>query len=621
MTTFAPARPVEHGTPGPNPHQLWAALAPQIAARPTMRLWSAQRRFGQVRRLTAKLPSEPAAVPIYVRGRTRILVFDLDAKRASAAQVAVDQHRILNWLNACGARAVIDRSTSGGSHILVPLAGWTRLDGLRPLLAGAARRCPTLDISPMLNPSWGCITVPGSPCREGGHRQLVGQTLAEALAVFTDCPNPADLVEQLMVRLDCPPEGQVPPAAPVPEAPSVFFAGAGAGAVLQERYRRRTPMPAAVLKFAETGRLAPAGRWASRSEARMSVLVHALWRGASLDEVLARAQPGQPWHRGFSAAYDRYGHHADAALAKDWAAARAWIESILPTVQQGTHKNQELTGGRGTPHARAVHRTWLAHATRWCDVTLRSSPRRWVIAAVLQGLAVSAARAGEVINGVPVVGVGGRSLSLACAMISESAVWSALRLLRDTPGSPVLLVAQGAGLAADRYALVTPDVRDNCPRGPGRPPVADVHPAWSVLGLQYRRLYEVLQCGAAGVVEIATAAAVSRSSAYDGIAELCRVGLACKRGKQIALAQTSLDDLAKQWGIAEQRTERIAAHQQARLLWRQWLQTREHPVIEPPNQGQLAGPATVWLAAVDDEQDRQDYLASVLATGPPRRTP
>ncbi|WP_133055998.1 hypothetical protein [Mycolicibacter longobardus] len=617
MTTLAPARPVDDTSPGPGPDQLWAALAPRIAARPTMRLWSPQRRFGQIRRLTAKVPSAPAAVPIYVRGRTRLLAFDLDAKHGGSAAVAADRQRILHWLTTCGARAVVDRSTSGGSHILVPLAGWVGLETLRPLLGQAAAACPSLDTSPMLNPASGCITVPGSPCREGGHRQLLGQTLTQALAVLAS-PNPTDLIERLTRHLGASPVEA--PVAPSASPASWYFTGTGAHMTLRERYQRRTPIPAPVIAFAESGQLKAGSRWQSRSEARMSVLVHALWRGHSLADVRSLTGRGQPWHAGFSAAYERYGQRSDEALVRDWEAARAWLESILPTVQLGTHKSQEHTGGRGPTPSRAVHQAWLAHAVRWCDVTLRSSPRRWVIAAVLQGLAVSAVRAGQVINGVPVVGVGGRSLSLACGLISESAVWSALRLLRDTPGSPVLLVARGTGLGADRYALVTPDVRDEYPEGPGRPPVAGVHPVWSILGLQYRRLYETVLDGAVEAAEIATAAAVSRSSGYDGIAELCRVGLLRKNGSRVEVTDTSLDDLAVQLGVAEQRAARIAAHQQARSRWRQWLQAREQPIVEPVGRDQPADPPTVWLS-VDSEVDRQDYLASVLATGPPRLTP
>ena len=45
-------------------------------------------------------------------------------------------------------------------------------------------RLPSLDKTPMTNPATGCITVPGSPCREGGYRILDGD-LRSAVDAFT----------------------------------------------------------------------------------------------------------------------------------------------------------------------------------------------------------------------------------------------------------------------------------------------------------------------------------------------------------------------------------------------------------------------------------------------------
>lgn len=107
---------------------------------------------------------------------------------------------------------------------------------------------------------------------------------------------------------------------------------------------------------------------------------------------------------------------------------------------------------------------------------------------MLQALAVSAARAGSVIDGVPVVAVGGRSLSLAAGLLSESTVWGDSAPAARDPGAPILLIAKGSGLVADRYALTTPDITDPTPDDPGRPAVTDVHPAWAVLGHPHRRI-------------------------------------------------------------------------------------------------------------------------------------
>ena len=612
MTTSLVADLPPHASATPPPGRVWATLAPLIAARPVMRLWSAQRRFGDVRRLTAKAPDAPAAVPIYNRGCTQMLVFDLDATRGGRSAVLADRARIMEWLQACGGRAVIDHSTSGGCHVLVPLDRAVTLDDLRPVLTAAARRCPTLDVSPMLNPATGCITVPGAACKQGGHRRLVG-TLSDAVAVLSR-PNSAELLIELHTHLgpdDC--SGAAATAVVAPA--SQFFSHGPSGLHLIDRYWKRSPMPAAVIAFAESATMPRDGRWRSRSEARLSVLVHALWRGHTLRDIQRLIEPHQRWHSGLGQSYRHYRTRSAQALESDWQKAQQWVDQALTTIQRSTHKKIEHTGG--TNRSTATHARWLTHALWWCDTSLRSNPHRWVVAAVLQGLAISGARAGHVVNGVVVVAVGGRSLSIAAGLISESSVWSALRLLRDTPGSPVLLVGQGRGINADRYALTTPDVRAPDSDQSWHAPVADVHPVWSMVGLQYRRLFEVVEAGAAATVEqVCATARVSRSSAYDGVAELCRIGLLRRHRGRIELAAISLDDLGQRLGVEHLRVARIESHRQDREAWRRYLRTRADPVIEPELP---AATVAVTVAAWDlpEGSERQDYLAAVMATGPP----
>lgn len=611
--TISLAVAIDHSPPAADdPEPIWAALAPLIAARPTMRLWSPQQRFGEVRRLTTKLPAAPAAVPVYRRGRTHMLVFDLDAKRRGRNAVAADRQRILEWIHACGGRAISDSSTSGGSHVIVPLTQATPMEDLRPVLAAVAARCPTLDLTPMLNTSAGCISVPGSACREGGHRILHG-TIDDAVKTLTHA-NAPELLADLQSLLGVPHSPAI--AAP---ADSHYFTGSGPTTQLRWPYRRTTSLPTPVAAFAKTGALPTDGRWASRSEARLSVLVHLMWRGHTLPEIRHQIRPDQPL-AGLAVAYRRYSPSTDRALLADWAAARTWLEHILPTVHSGTHKSYKHTGG-SRAGGTAPHALWLAHALWWCDTTLRANPSRWLVAAVLQALAISALRAGEVIKGVPVVAVGGRSLSVAAGLVSESAVWSALRMLRDCPGSPVLLVQRGTGTRADRYALTTPDVADPRPDAPDRARVCDVHPVWATVGLQYRRVYELVQSGAAVTVEeVRLAARISRSSAYDAVAELARLDLLRRRDRQLEPGGVSLDELATRLGIPAIRAARIAAHQHARQQWRRWLNTRQVPYTEPA----LVTPPQYGHQTQCDPlspHDTDEYLAAVMATGPPELQP
>ncbi len=57
-----------------SPAATWKALAHLIAARPTIRLWNPDTdKFDRTANLTSRLPRQPAAVPLYQRGRTCLL--------------------------------------------------------------------------------------------------------------------------------------------------------------------------------------------------------------------------------------------------------------------------------------------------------------------------------------------------------------------------------------------------------------------------------------------------------------------------------------------------------------------------------------------------------------------
>lgn len=597
------------------PQQVWRVLAPLIAARPTMRLWtpengSARAGFHHVRPLRTRLPDAPAAVPIYVRGRTRVLVFDLDAKHLGPGAVAADANRILHWLNECSARAVVDTSASGGIHLLVPLTVAVSADQARPLLELAAAHCPTLDQTPMLNTATGCITVPGSVCREGGHRILAG-TLEAATATFF-VPNDTSVVEDLVTLIGATthPTPHINSTAPID--PTLFPFGPDER--LAQPFQRTTPPTPAVAAFAATGAIPTDGRWRSRSEARMSVLVHAIWRGQSLNDIRRFIRPGGPWATGLGAAYHRYRQQADNALTRDFHTAQRWISTHHTNFRAVAHKIKPTGGEAGGP----LHHVWLAHAVWWCDTVFRSQPHRWTVAAVLQALAVAAARAGETIRDVPVVAVGGRSLSIGAGLVSESSVWEVLRRLRDMPGSPILLVARGRGIEADKYALVTPDVKDPDPASPGRPKVIEVHDAWCVIGLRHRRVYEVLiETGAQKVPEIAAVARVSLTSAYESVAELARIGLIIRSHGTIHPGVVTLDDIAVRHCTKQSRAQRLSAHRAARQRWRSWLHQRPLAVAEPTFAVEAPPPPQICRTWMPETPIELEYLESVLSTGPP----
>ncbi|BBC69034.1 hypothetical protein MMRN_p0030 (plasmid) [Mycobacterium marinum] len=276
----------------------WRALAHLIAARPTVRVWNpATNKFDSTKSLTARLPHLPAAVLLYLRGRTQVLALDFDTKRHSQHTVDTDFTRALTWITECGGVAVTDQSRSGGRHILVPLAIGTTATAteLAPLMRLLEARLPSLDKTPMMNPKTGCITVPGSPCREGGHRILDGP-LISAVEAFTRRSDPA-LLPRLNVLL-----GALRPTNPAARATGLArplaeshtaLTGDGHNTRLRAQYVRTSDLPERITAYATTGKLPTDTTWRSHSEARQSVLAHAVLHGHSLATIRALIAPRQ----------------------------------------------------------------------------------------------------------------------------------------------------------------------------------------------------------------------------------------------------------------------------------------------------------------------------------------
>ena len=288
-----------------------------------------ERGHGQVRphhHLEQQTAPLPAAVALYLHGRTQILALDFDTKHHDQHTVDTDFTRALTWITEAGGRTVTDQSTSGGRHILVPLAAGTSAtaEELAPLLRLLEARLPSLDKTPMTNPKTGCITAPGSPCREGGHRRLDGP-LSAAVDAFTQRSEPA-LLPRLNLLL-----GALTPAtsrrhgpSPAPDRPGDTIIGTGPDARLRPEHTRTAALPARITTYATTGVLPPDTTWRSHSEARQSVLAHAALHGHSLATIHALIAPGRPWQTGLGGAYRRYHAGADAALARDFHKALNW---------------------------------------------------------------------------------------------------------------------------------------------------------------------------------------------------------------------------------------------------------------------------------------------------------
>ena len=609
------------------PELVWKRLARLVAApgRSRMRVWNPEtEKFSDTAKRTDRLPTRPAAVYLYSHGRTQLLWLDFDAKRYGAAAVEADMATAACWIAQCGGVAVTDRSTSGGGHVMCPLAIGTAasLDEMVQLVRLLAARLRTLDITPNTNAETGCMTPPGSPCREGGHRQLDGG-LDDAVEAFTTRSTP-DLLPRLYMLLGAlNPSPRQRAAATLASADvHAYTVGVGDDQRLAALYIRDDPLPPDVAEYATRGAISSARpTWQSNHEPRMSVVTQAVARGHSLASLRDMITPGGPWHDGLGRAYQRYRHRADHALARDFTKALDWLVANVLEYSPPRHKKKYSPGGQlEGPRGPKDLRDWLANALAWADQEYAGKRYRWTVHAVLQTIAFYAVVAGEQRSGTWLVGVGGRTLSLGCGLLSEDTIWRVLADLRERPGAPLVLARQHIGTEADVYALTTQNRVTRDPARAERVRIEPVHDAWIVLGHHLRRIYElVAHHGLTKKADIYAAAAVPRATGDAMVIDLEVVGLIRRAGRgTVARGSAELDAIADRHRLPEYRDDRIERHRAERAAWKGWLAAREQMHDSGPPAGESATTATLNGMAGDSEGAAgHAYKAAVMTTGPP----
>lgn len=592
-----------------------------------MRVWNpSTEKFSDTAKRTDRLPTRPAAVYLYSHRRTQLVWLDFDAKRHGAAAVAADMAAAASWLTECGGVIVTDHSTSGGGHVICPLAIGTSAshDEMVQLVRLLAARLPTLDITPNTNAETGCMTPPGSPCREGGFRQLDGP-LDAAVEAFTTRSAP-DLLPRLYMLL-----GAIK-ANPRPHATTAtlgvvvaetYTDGVGDDQRLAAPYVRADPLPTDVADYATGGVLSSARpNWQSNHEARMSVVTQAVARGHSLASLRTMIEPGGPWQHGLGRAYQRYHHRAEQALGRDFTKALDWLISNVIKSSPPRHKRKYSPGGQQGPRGPQQLREWLANALAWADQEFAGKRYRWTVQAVLQTIAFHALVAGEQRSGTWLVGVGGRTLSLGSGLLSEDTIWRVLADVRERSGAPLVLVRQHIGTEADVYALTSQNRVTNTSLRAERVRVEPVHEAWIVLGHHLRRIYELVAYhGLTSKADIYAAAAVPRATGDTMVMDLEIAGLLARSGwGTVQRGPAALDEIAERHHLHETRNDRIARHRAERAAWRTWLVERErlrgmNPAVDETS-ADAAG-TNFGRRGPDDEQEYMAWLASVMATGPP----
>ncbi|MDM4723326.1 hypothetical protein QTQ03_28385 [Micromonospora sp. WMMA1363] len=530
--------------------------------------------------LTTNLPSRPAALRLFGSGGVAWAIgLDFDPKGHSAATVAEHAADAARLFARLGGRAIVDTATSGGRHVWVPLSVPMTLRQAHQLAHACRRLWPTLDISPTVNLAEGCLTGPGSRCKDGRYRTLVTPFDQAVQAVTRRSAH--DLVDRALTLL-AELVGPIDPA-DVAARPTTTTPTGGA----------RRPLSPSHTHIAEHGiwptdRTTAHGQPWTRSEACYAVLCAAARRGYTIGDVLDRIETGQ-WPGLLTLYTGRYRHHWRRRLQAEWTKARTAAATAPST--HPTQAPQNTGGDSRESTERDFARRWLATITPVADQLVPGRARHNTHA-LLWSLAWLAWRTGR-----RHIEAGTRSYARGCAgLLDHSTAAALLAHLRELPDDqrPIRRISSGRGTHGDLYELVIPpayalDATDPATHPDPRPIPAVFgvrdpdRPHTKLLGATGWRVYQALTSGATGTAaQIARAAGVSRAETYTVLPILTRLKLARKIDTS-TLATAS--GCGATWQVGEQTTEQAGGdvdapghlsqldkrHQAERAHWRQVL--------------------------------------------------
>lgn len=556
------------------PDLSWALTAPLIAGQQRMRLGKPQRNnrvsypASTERTLTPELPTKPAAVRLYSdAGYCTVLALDFDAKTRTAEQiadVAYDVFQAEALLDQAGAWFLTDHA-HGGSHVYVLLEQPLPFLEARELVEAMAQRWDTLDPSPHQSIARGCITVPGSPHKLGGHRELTisERSLRERVAGLR---TPARALRQLRLTLRdeirLVQAKRAATAAAEPHSTPVVY-DAGAGRTMGHKY----------LSLALEGDWAAYG-YDSPSEARWAVLWSAMATGLSREDVAARMSDGR-----WPGLWALHAHRPRPwrAFADDWARMEP-LFTAKNEAQDGSARTSDTsanshTGEPSAPDNHGTIRTWrsLLH-----EVEVQEFPgaRGWTRRLLLRAIAK---QSHEIASTLTATGI--RGLSLATGL-SIQTVAALLRELSTQPDPWITLTIRARGREAAAYELRIPDRYADAAQTVRwiRGKAHSLRPAFEALGAPAALTYEAIEHGhGSSISTIRARTGLSRTAVTDALATLTGWNLIdghTDEGYWLTSDDTDLERLAERFGITRARATKIALYREQRRIW--WAYLERH---------------------------------------------
>uniref|UniRef100_UPI003F4942C8 hypothetical protein n=1 Tax=Pseudarthrobacter oxydans TaxID=1671 RepID=UPI003F4942C8 len=506
-----------------------------------------------------------------VDGSVATLCLDLDTSKALKGVVDSDAARLRTLLSHAGAVFVEDFSPSGGRHLYVPLQERLSHPEARELIEALGRVATSLDPSPHQNLTDGCIRVPGSAHKSGGHQSLI-TPLSQAYDVLRRRNTPATIVALRAAlapelhRNRVEKERQVKAtASPGPKLARLRVPGAGSESPL-----RRT---------ARTG-LYDTARYASASEARMAVLNHFAACGWTLTQV-RNELTGQ-----FPGLAALYGTKQDRLLPQEWAKAQAFTnapagQTTTPVQRRGKHafinntSPTEPTGGALKPSPAAIHQLVndlenVLYAV--LDHKLKEHGREGLsLRLLIRGL-LGYMRTKQ----TAVLDIGCRSLAVALGK-HHVTIARLLPILVKASDGILTKVMDARHKAADVYFIQLPAQYQQLARDLTwrKGQVHAVRPVFRALGDAAALIYEAIERGrhSPTTAEIIRTTGISRSATTNALFTMEGLAMVHRDGHRWQItATTGLRDLAARLGVLEDYQSHVARNRRERAVWHAYLE-------------------------------------------------
>ncbi|MET3176041.1 UNVERIFIED_ORG: DNA-binding transcriptional regulator YhcF (GntR family) [Arthrobacter sp. UYCu721] len=590
------------------PSQAWT-LAPLIAGAPSYRLgrWIGGRfqypRPQNPPRITAAVPLKPAAVLIHgVDGSVATLCLDLDTSKALQGVVDADAARLADMLRGCGVVFVEDFSPSGGRHVYIPLRQRMDAAEARDLVEAFVLTAASLDPSPHQNSTDGCIRVPGSVHKTGGHQTLI-TPLSQAYDIMRR-RNPASAIDALRAALA--PELARNRAWKARQAKTATLQSTAAAQLAALSTGSESPLR----RIARTG-LYETARYKSPSEARMAVLNHFSacgWTLAQVQNELTGQFPGLAALYGSTAKQNRL-------IEQEWAKAESWTQKTKSSERPGKDalinntSPTDPTGGAITkPSPAALHQLvndlenvlYAVLDHRLKDRGREGLSLRFLIRALL---AYMRKKESDILD------VGCRTLAAAMGK-HHVTVARLLPILVQASDGILTKVADARHKAADVYLVQLPEQYQQLAREltwrKGK--IHSMRPVFRALGDASALIYEAIERGrhSPTSAELIRNTGISRSTVEKSLTAMESLGMIHRDGRHWKIIATAnLRSLAERLGVMVDYQAHISRNRRERAAWHAYLDrfidvpVGETDLYDPEREEHWIPPddAALWLAA------------------------